>query len=110
MCATVAFGMGINKPDVRFVIHHSIPKNLESYAQESGRAGRDGTEAHSYIFYRSKGRTKHLRNISSLPDCNHKLNSLNGLNNMVKYCITLLYRRQQTVSFFQEECVVICDK
>ena len=88
MCATVAFGMGINKPNVRFVIHHSIPKDLESYVQESGRAGRDGLEAHSYISFRFEDKTKHLRNISSLPDSDRKIVSLNGLNDMVTYCIT----------------------
>ena len=110
MCPTVAFGMGINKPDVTFVMHHSIPKNLESYVQESGRAGRDGSAAHSYIFFRFEDRTKHLRNISSLPDSDHKLNSLNGLNDMVNYCITPICRRQQIASYFQDECAVICDK
>jgi len=110
MCATVAFGMGINKPNVRFVIHHSIPKDLESYVQESGRAGRDGCEAHTYIFFRFEDRTKHLRNISSLPDSDRKLVSLNGLNDMVKYCITPVCRRQQIASHFHDECAVICDK
>ncbi|KAJ7376891.1 hypothetical protein OS493_031770 [Desmophyllum pertusum] len=102
MCATVAFGMGIDKPNVRFVIHHSVPKDLESYVQESGRAGRDGKDAHCYILFRFEDRTKHLRNISSLPDNDRKIICLNGLNDIVKYCITPVCRRQQIVTYFDE--------
>jgi ATP-dependent DNA helicase RecQ len=105
MVATIAFGMGIDKPDVRFVVHMSIPKNIEAYYQETGRAGRDGMPSNALMVY-GIGDAAMLRGFidqSNAPESqkrieHHKMNALLGL------CEAACCRRQVILEYFGDNC------
>lgn len=88
MCATSAFGMGIAKSNVRLVIHQTIPKSPVEYYQEAGRAGQDGAQAKSIIFFKFEDRSKQLRMISSLAENEQKMLAHESINAMSMYCIS----------------------
>ena len=110
--ATIAFGMGIDKSNIRFVVHMSMPKTLENFYQEIGRAGRDGLEAETLLLFSTQDIVQQKSFIEDLPQTPYKQHAFNKLDSMVRFANSENCRHQSIAGYFDERiesCVNRCD-
>ena len=110
--ATIAFGMGIDKSNIRFVVHMSMPKTLENFYQEIGRAGRDGEEAETLLLFSAADIVQQKSFIDDLPETPYKQHALNKLESMVRFSNAEVCRHKSIASYFDDhidECGTKCD-
>lgn len=102
VCATIAFGMGVNKPNVRFVVHYELPKNLESYYQETGRAGRDGLGSECLLFFDPGDCAKLYHFIEQISDETNRRHATRQLRQVVEFADAGVCRRKVLLEYFGE--------
>lgn len=102
ICATIAFGMGIDKPNVRWIIHHDLPKNLEGYYQETGRAGRDGLPSECLLLFSAGDAAKQMHFIKEISDPDEQQIATRQLQTMLHYAESDHCRRSEVLAYFGE--------
>src|SRR5690606_7843599 len=108
ICATIAFGMGIDKSDVRFVIHYNMPGTVEGFYQEIGRAGRDGLPAETILFYSYADVQTHMHFMEEVQDAQYKEILVAKLDRIKEYAEAQVCRRNILLSYFSEDVSEPC--
>jgi ATP-dependent DNA helicase RecQ len=109
ICATIAFGMGINKPNIRWVIHHDLPKNIEGYYQETGRAGRDGLPSDCLLLFNPGDAAKQSHFIDEISDPDEQRIAREQLRLMIHFAESATCRRRELLEYFGESGPASCD-